>query len=66
MQHYTSIARTYPLASRVAKSSCSSMLRRECNITPNNDGFRPEADLGRTSVKRIPPSSPLVHRRTGS
>ena len=46
MQHYTSIARTYPLASRVAKSSCSSMLRRECNITPNNDGFRPEADLG--------------------
>ena len=22
------------------------MLRRECNITPNSDGFRPEADLG--------------------
>ena len=38
------------------------MLRRECNITPNNDGFRPEAYLGRTSVKRIPPSPPLVHR----
>ena len=26
------------------------MLRRECNITPNSDGFRPEADLGRTST----------------